>query len=82
MRSAARSVLPEELLARHPFPGPGLAIRCLASEATLPLEPVPDGWLIPVHSVGVQGDSRSYRPCWRWRRFPAGKPTCRLTPPR
>jgi GMP synthase (glutamine-hydrolysing) len=63
--------LPEELLARHPFPGPGLAIRCLASEVTLPLDPVADGWLIPVRSVGVQGDSRSYRHVLALDRFPS-----------
>lgn len=54
--------LPEELLERHPFPGPGLAIRCLCSQAAHRLEHSPDGWILPVHSVGVQGDSRSYRP--------------------
>jgi GMP synthase (glutamine-hydrolysing) len=54
--------LPAELLERHPFPGPGLAIRLLCSAESAPLEKLDDGWLIPVHSVGVQGDSRSYRP--------------------
>jgi GMP synthase (glutamine-hydrolysing) len=54
--------LPAELLNRHPFPGPGLAIRCLCSEVEEPVTRVPEGWLIPVRSVGVQGDSRSYAP--------------------
>jgi GMP synthase (glutamine-hydrolysing) len=54
--------LPRELLERHPFPGPGLAIRCLCSEANYPLDRIEEGWILPVHSVGVQGDSRSYRP--------------------
>ena len=54
--------LPNDLLDRHPFPGPGLAIRCLCAKQNEPISRLPDGWLIPVHSVGVQGDSRSYRP--------------------
>ena len=49
------------LLDRHPFPGPGLAIRCLCATSEAPVEKLPEGWLLPVQSVGVQGDSRTYR---------------------
>jgi len=52
--------LPKELLERHPFPGPGLAIRCLCSETEAPTVQAPDGYLLPLRSVGVKGDARSY----------------------
>jgi GMP synthase (glutamine-hydrolysing) len=69
--------LPEEILMRHPFPGPGLAIRCLCSTGRdeMPKESEEkarciarefglDAVLLPVRSVGVQGDSRTYaHPC-------------------
>ncbi len=65
--------LPAELVGRHPFPGPGLAIRCLCSngimEKQAELEKTMqqiagkfnfNATILPVKSVGVQGDSRSY----------------------
>jgi len=59
--------LPDDLIMRHPFPGPGLAIRtlCSAEEGSIAQE-YPAGevglsaCILPVRSVGVQGDSRSY----------------------
>lgn len=63
--------LPARLLDRHPFPGPGLAIRCLCASAAGGAVPDPgiaavaeqagySAFLLPIRSVGVQGDSRSY----------------------
>ncbi len=52
--------IPGEFLHRHPFPGPGLAIRCLCSETAAPVQRQGPGWLLPIRSVGVKGDSRSY----------------------
>lgn len=65
--------LPEELLSRHPFPGPGLAIRCLCEDEERGVEKLEDGWLAPLHSVGVQGDSRSYRPVLILEESPAAE---------
>jgi GMP synthase (glutamine-hydrolysing) len=53
--------VPAKFLARHPFPGPGLAIRCLCADAAASAEGTSDGVVLPVRSVGVQGDARSYR---------------------
>jgi GMP synthase (glutamine-hydrolysing) len=74
--------LPESLVYRHPFPGPGLAVRCLGPVTkprldvlrqadTILLEELKQaGWyrqtaqafavLLPVQSVGVMGDGRTY----------------------
>lgn len=74
--------VPKDILERHPFPGPGLAIRILGDitpEKVATLQEADDiyttllrnyGWydkvwqsgaiLLPVLSVGVMGDERSY----------------------
>jgi GMP synthase (glutamine-hydrolysing) len=65
--------IPQNLLDRHPFPGPGLAIRCLCTETSGAPQQVEEGWVVPVHSVGVQGDSRTYRPVLALDAFPASE---------
>jgi GMP synthase (glutamine-hydrolysing) len=59
-----------QMLERHPFPGPGLAIRCLCSKSAGSPERTGDGWILPVRSVGVQGDARTYRPVIALDDFP------------
>jgi GMP synthase (glutamine-hydrolysing) len=74
--------LPEQIVMRHPFPGPGLAIRLIGEAQPEKLEILREadliiheemeasGWydrvwqafavLLPVQSVGVMGDERTY----------------------
>ena len=67
--------LPHHLVWRHPFPGPGLAVRVLCSEGpsaeNLAPETVAEAQkvastfglaldVLPLRSVGVQGDARTY----------------------
>ncbi len=74
--------IPDEILARHPFPGPGLAVRILGDVTRekvellqkvdkIFIEELKSGelydetWqafavLLPIHSVGVMGDFRTY----------------------
>lgn len=74
--------LPEDIVWRHPFPGPGLAVRCLGEVTAGKLATLREAdaivvneikaaglyrhtaqafaVLLPVQSVGVMGDSRTY----------------------
>lgn len=62
VREIGREVgVPDRFVTRHPFPGPGLAIRCLCAEKREDIGRAADGVLLPIRSVGVQGDARSYR---------------------
>jgi GMP synthase (glutamine-hydrolysing) len=79
VRAVGRELgLPAELLDRHPFPGPGLAIRCLCANAHGAPEKNPFGWVLPVRSVGVQGDSRTYRAVLAVEDFPTTEEAARL----
>jgi GMP synthase (glutamine-hydrolysing) len=60
----------DAMLDRHPFPGPGLAIRCLCSQIEAAPERTEYGWILPIRSVGVQGDARTYRPVLALENFP------------
>lgn len=84
-RVGASLGIPDDRLGRHPFPGPGLAIRILGDitrEKVAILQEVDHvfisglrQWglydqiwqagaiLLPVHSVGVMGDERTYEKC-------------------
>ncbi|WP_088240774.1 glutamine-hydrolyzing GMP synthase [Calothrix rhizosoleniae] len=83
VRKVGRSIgLPEEIVNRHPFPGPGLAIRVIGEVTAERLNILRDAdlivrqeinqrglyhdyWqafavLLPIRSVGVMGDQRTY----------------------
>ena len=83
VRKVGRSIgLPEEIVQRHPFPGPGLAIRIIGEVTAERLNILRDAdlivrqeinrrgvyhdlWqafavLLPIRSVGVMGDQRTY----------------------
>lgn len=75
--------IPDEIIKRHPFPGPGLGVRCVGEITEERLNTLREAdaifieeiksanlydkiWqalvcLLPVKSVGVQGDERTYK---------------------
>jgi GMP synthase (glutamine-hydrolysing) len=81
-RVGAALDIPHDILWRHPFPGPGLAVRCLGEVSAERVETIRRAdrivreeirraglyeslWqvfavLLPVRSVGVMGDDRTY----------------------
>ena len=81
-RLGAELGLPDDIIWRHPFPGPGLAVRCLGPITRESLETLRQAdqivvteikraglyqqtaqafaVLLPVQSVGVMGDARTY----------------------
>lgn len=87
VRSIGKALgLSDQLVMRHPFPGPGLSINVLCSEGELSADQVEEmkkaqaeldaiqvqgfcehcsaslkKYVLPVRSVGVQGDFRTYR---------------------
>ncbi len=83
VRNVGRELgIPDEFISRHPFPGPGLAVRVLGEVSKQRLDILREAddifineirdsglydniWqafavLLPVNSVGVMGDSRTY----------------------
>jgi GMP synthase (glutamine-hydrolysing) len=86
VRAAGEALgMPHDVLYRHPFPGPGLAVRCLGELTRERLDVLRQAdaifddevraaglydriWqsfcvLLPVRSVGVMGDERTYDEC-------------------
>lgn len=70
VREIGRQIgLDKKLTSRWPFPGPGLAIRCICTQEKRTVGHINstvqtgayEAVCFPIRSVGVQGDSRTYR---------------------